>query len=115
MVKNEDKYNKLYDAAVEIYKYFEKDKGFFSGVATNQYGKTFKTYNGFTGAKQQLELKMQRRLTTEEVTMLSLAVGFGPTPSLTNQERQQAMDDLWNGESNDNRQCILFDKLVTGI
>ena len=92
---SDDKIDELTTAAETIYQLCDKEKGFFSGIVTSMTGKKFESWNSYTGAKQILENKLNRKLTSAEVTILSLAIGYGPTPYLANKMREEAMDTLW--------------------
>ena len=87
----------LTTAAETLYQYCEHGKGFFGGMRTNQNThRSYEVWNNFSGCKTVLENKLHRKLTQAEVTILSLAVGYGPTPLLSEPERQSAMDQLWS-------------------
>ena len=115
MIENADRYNNLFTAAETIYKYMEKGKGFYSGSVIGPTGRKIYQYNDYSGARFHLERKLERKLTKDEQTMLALAVGYGPTPSLFPKEREEAFEILWDNQPNSSRACILFDKLVTSI
>ena len=91
----EEKIEELTSAAELIYKYCDTKNGFYSGIVTTASGRQFESWNSFTGAQKVLEEKLQRRLSKAEVTILSLAVGFGPTPYLTPKMRDEAFEALW--------------------
>ncbi len=93
---SDERVEALTTAAETIYKFCEKDKGFFSGIVTSATGRKFESWNSFTGAKQILEQKLGRKLNKHEITILALAIGFGPTPSMTETERKSAMEQLWS-------------------
>ena len=113
---SEETYNQLYDAAERIYKYIEKDKGFYSGsIQDPRTRKYYRTYNQFKGSKSNLEKQLGRYLDPYELTILSLAVCYGPTPALTQKERDEAFATLWEGKGNPTRDCLTFDRLVTCI
>ena len=115
MIENTERYNSLFTAAETIYKFMEKGKGFYSGSIMDSNGRKLYQYNDYSGARFHLEKKLNRKLTKDEQTMLALAVGYGPTPSLFENERNEAMEILWENKPNASRACILFDKLVTSI
>ena len=112
MINNEEKYNRLTRAAETIYKFFQKDKGFYSGKIERD-GKTIVVFNRFEGAKTAIEEKRHRPLTRDEITVLALAIGGGPTPSLTKSERESAFEALWGGNTSGDGGCILLDRLIT--
>ena len=92
----EEKIEELTVAAETIYKFCDKDKGFYSGVFKDENtGRTYSRWNNFSGAKLELEKKLGRKLSQAEVTILSLAVGFGPTPYLVPEMRKNAFESLW--------------------
>ena len=93
---SEEKIEELTIAAETIYKFCDKDRGFFSGITTNAAGRKFETWNSYSGSQAVLEKKLGRRLTRAEITILALAVGYGPTPYLTQKMRDEAMDTLWS-------------------
>lgn len=115
MIESQERYDRLFTAAETIYQFMEKDKGFYSGSILDQNGRKIYQYNDYSGARFHLEKKLNRKLTKDEQTMLALAVGYGPTPSLFEKERNEAMEILWENKPNTARACILFDKLVTSI
>ena len=96
IMMSDEKVESLTKAAETIYKFCEKDKGFYSGVATSSTGRKFESWNSYTGSQQILEQKLGRKLNKYEITILALAVGYGPTPTLTENERKSAMDQLWS-------------------
>lgn len=100
MMKDQDKVDRLSDAAIEIYKYYEKGKGFYSGTEVDPVtNKTVKIYNSWeAGLRRVLESELKRALTADEQTIISLAIGRGPTPSLTKRERLYSMEYLWDEE-----------------
>lgn len=112
MINNQEKYNRLCQAAETIYKFFQKGKGFYSGKISRE-GKTVVVFNQFDGAKAAIEEKRHRPLTRDEITVLALAVGGGPTPSLTKTERESAIESLWDGRSSGDGGCIPLDRLIT--
>lgn len=93
---SEERAELLTTAAETIYKFCDKEKGFYSGIATTATGRKFESWNSYTGAQQILEQKLGRHLSKHEITILALAVGYGPTPSLTQQERTDALEQLWS-------------------
>ena len=93
---SDEKVEELTTAAETIYKFCDKEKGFFSGIVTSSTGRKFESWNSYTGAQQILEQKLGRKLTRAEITILALAVGFGPTPYLTQKMREEALDTLWS-------------------
>ena len=79
-----------------LYKYADPEKGFYSGIWKDEKtGKSGQSWNSYTGAKEQLEKKLSRSLSKAEITILSLAIGFGPTPCLTVEMRKIAFESLW--------------------
>ena len=103
MMTNE-RIEELTVAAETIYAYCDKKNGFYSGVFKDQVtNRTYSRWNNFTGAKSELEKKLNRTLSKAEVTILSLAVGFGPTPCLTNEMRKYAFESLWTRIKPDQR------------
>lgn len=113
MIKDDALYDKLFDAAETIYKYVEHGKGFFSGEIKSDDGSKHASWNRFHGARDVLEKKLQRTLTNEEITMLALAIGNGPTPALNARQRRYSLDYLWpKGYSGT---YVDFMKLVTGL
>ena len=84
-------------AGERLYKLSDPVKGFYSGVWKDETtGKTGVSWNSFTGAKNELEKKLCRKLSKAEITILSLAVGFGPTPCLSEEMRNIAFESLWS-------------------
>lgn len=94
----------LEDAGDTIYRYVDKEKGFYSGIWKDEKtGRTGQSWNSFTGAKAELEKKLERQLSKAEITILSLAIGFGPTPCLSIGQRKEAMEILWSRRQPDQR------------
>ena len=95
---------RLEDAADVVYRFCDKDKGFYSGIWKDEKsGRSGHSWNSFTGAKEELEQKLHRTLTKYEITILSLAVGFGPTPCLSVTQRKDALEVLWSRRSPEQR------------
>lgn len=92
---SDEKIERLTSAAETIYKFCNKEKGFYSGVVRTASGKE-EDWNSYTGARDMLEKQLHRALNDAEVTILALAVGYGPTPYLDRQAREQAFDTLWS-------------------
>ena len=87
-----------------LYKHADPVKGFYSGIWKDEKtGKSGQAWNSFTGAKSELEKKLGRMLTKAEVTILSLAIGYGPTPCLTNEMRAIAFESLWTRQKPEQR------------
>ena len=93
---SEERIEELTTAAETIYQFCNKEKGFFSGMVTTATGRSFESWNSYSGAQLILEVKLKRKLTKAEVTILALAVGYGPTPCLTQEQRDDAMTTLWS-------------------
>lgn len=93
---SDEKVEELTHAAETIYKFCDKDRGFFSGIVTSSTGRKFESWNSYTGAQRVLEQKLERKLNRAEITILALAVGFGPTPYLTTAMRTEALETLWS-------------------
>lgn len=111
MIADDAKYTRLAKCAERIYKFFQQDKGFFSGFEEVNH-KRVPTFNKYNGAVQAIENKLGRVLTRDEQTILALAVGDGPTPSMTPIERRSALSDLWEGKANTELACIPYDRLL---
>lgn len=92
----DDKIEELTVAAENIYRYCDKENGFFSGVTTSATGRKFDSWNSYGGSQRVLEEKLGRKLSRAEITILALAVGYGPTPYLTQKMREEAMNTLWS-------------------
>lgn len=107
MVTNEVTLEALIQAAELLYQHITPE-GFPSGMVADKNGKHHMSYNNWTGAKEHLEHILNRQLNKAEITMLSLAVGFGPTPNLSQQERDYSMDCLWpKGNPNNMHQELM--------
>ena len=93
---SDDRIEALTQAAETIYKFCDHEKGFYGGVMVSRVtGKAYESWNSFNQSKSVLENKLGRPLTREEMTILSLAIGFGPTPCLSLGMRKEAMETLW--------------------
>ena len=119
MIKDEAKWQKLYDAAERIYKFCDPKNGFRAGTKKLQDGREVPRWNQFSGARAHLELKMGRKLDLFEQTALAIAVGDHVQEclkkTLTLQEKVDIFQDLWNNEPNRDRVCLTFEHLVTNI
>lgn len=119
MISDDVKLNYLTDAAMTIFKYYEKGKGFYSGVLTNELtGRRTHTYNNWeAGLRRQIEQKLGRGMNIYERTVLALAVGRGPTPALTKKERKYSMEFLWDEEypRNEANHCFDLMKVLTSF
>ena len=119
MITNERKVDALTDAAMEIYKHHEQGKGFYSGKMRNSTtGALESVYNDWDiGLRRSLESKLGRRMTRNEETVLALAIGRGPTPSLTKQERKYSMEFLWGEEypQNFDKRCQDLMRVLTSF
>ena len=106
----------LTTAAETLYQYCDAKKGFYGGKRTLASGKIIDEWNSFSGCKTELEERLGRRLNQAEVTILSLAVGFGPTPKLSQPMRESAMETLWSRRTETRREgCFrpMMDVLVS--
>ena len=116
---DEQLWNRLYTAAEAIYKHFDSERGFYSGTKKREDGSTYKSYNQFKGAADELQSKLGRELTLEEQAVLAIAVGDchqkGLRKVLTGPQINVIFEDLWDGQPNYQRVCIPFDRLVTCI
>ena len=119
MIEDQKKYDKLYDAAVTIYKFLNPEFGFYSGTKTLESGEKIRIYNNFKGSVHVLESKLNRKLNIYEQTVLAISVGFSGADCLkkvlTEKERTDIFTDLWNNEPNKDRVCLTFDRLVACI
>lgn len=119
MIKDEKKWQQLYDAAERIYKWCDKQHGFRAGTKKLADGKEIPRWNQFSGARAHLELKMGRKLDLFEQTALAIAVGDHTAEclkkTLTVQEKIDIFQDLWDGKPNYDRVCLTFEHLVTNI
>ena len=119
MIKSEETWSKLYEAAETIYKFCDPNLGFKAGVKQREDGSKVQRYNQYSGAKIYLEKKLNRKLTIYEQVVLAIAVGDHVQSCLckvlTIQERNDIFQDLWNNESNRDHVCLTFDRLVTCI
>lgn len=95
MINNDALYDSLFAAAETIYQYVDRGKGFYSGKIRDEEGGWVSSWNHHGGARYELESKLNRSLTKQEITMLSLAIGDGPTPALTPAQRRYSFDYLW--------------------
>ena len=86
----------LTKAAETIYQYCDKEKGFYGGISKSKSGERFEEWNSYSGSLAVLENRLHRDLSKEEITILALAVGYGPTPCLSPNMREQAMETLWS-------------------
>lgn len=103
----------LTDAAETLYKNFcENENGFFSGTAQDEEGRTIRTYNRFPGTHQEIEKKLQRKLTPEENTILSLAIGRGPTPCLSDANRKESMEYNWPKHSIPSQKYVKLMRII---
>lgn len=113
MIQSTDRYERLFAAGELIYK-FKQDEGFYSGKDKDpESDKMINTWNKHAGAKRVIEQKLGRPLSKAEVTMLSLAIGYGPTPDLTTTERKEAFTELW--PDGPDGSCHQFMRLVIAI
>lgn len=87
------KAEQLMDAAETLASFVHPDRGWFSGDEGEEQDPA--QFNHWTGAKDALERSIGRRLTAEEITVLSLSLCFGPTPALSDEERMAALAELW--------------------
>ena len=95
MMTNE-RIEELTVAAETLYTHCDPQNGFYGGIFKDpETNRTYKKWNTFSGSKYELEKKLGRQLSKAEVTILSLAIGFGPTPYLTKEMREIAMEGLW--------------------
>lgn len=119
MITNEAKVNALTDAAMTIFKFYEKGKGFYSGIKyEEETGKKISVYNSWpAGLRRILENKLGRGLDKWEQTVVSLAIGAGPTPTLTKPERKYSMEFLWDSEypNNELLYCQDLMKVLTSF
>ena len=100
----DEQIRELEDAGDVIYRFADKEKGFYSGIWKDEKtGRSGQSWNSFTGAKLELEKKLNRQLSKAEVTILSLAIGCGPTPCLTVAQRKEAMEILWSRHTPEQR------------
>lgn len=108
MITDEKKVNRLMDAAMEIYKFHEKGKGFFCRCVRTDKGELKHVYNSWEdGLRTSMERNLNRPMTKDEQTILALAIGKGQTPSLTTAERLHSMECLWGSMHPENleRRC----------
>ena len=49
----------------------------------------------WSGTKKEIEDFLERKMTEEEITVLSISRAYGPTPSLSDEEVIQMMDRLF--------------------
>ena len=119
MITDEKKVELLSAAAMEVYKHFEKGKGFYSGSkfdeSTRRRVHVFNSWEA--GLQNVLERKMSRRLSKYEQTIVSLAIGRGPTLALTKAERKYSMEYLWGEEypTNDSGFCQDLMRVLTSF
>lgn len=119
MIQDEKLWDSLYRAAETIYKFMDPEHGFYAGTRKQDDGSFKKVYNQFVGAVGILEGKLNRRLTLEEQTVLSIAVGDRTQKCLKKVLSAEDIDtifsDLWSNKPNHDRVCIPFERLVTSI
>jgi len=119
VITNEQKLDALTDAAMEIYKLYEKGKGFFSGHKRDEESnKSIEVYNDWeTGLRRVIETRLKRHMTKYEQTVIALAIGAGPTPAMTKAERKYSMEFLWGEEypENFNKYCHDLMKVLTSF
>lgn len=116
MIQDERRVDSLSEAAMRIYKAYEKGKGFYSGRVRDSDGNYEHIYNSWeAGLRTTLERTLKRAISNEEQTILSLAIGRGQTPSLSKAERKYSMEYLWDEEFplNENRQCQDLMRILT--
>jgi len=75
----------------ELLTQFYSRQGWFSGINLN--GEA--CWNTRTLACEHIEHQLGRSLTDTEQTVLSLSIGYGPTPSLPQDARELAFKRLW--------------------
>ena len=113
MIKDPIKYDRLAKTAERVYKFFQPGKGFFSGYK-EEGGRKRPTFNDYHGAVREMSLKLKRPLSGDEQTILAVALGCqeAPASSLTRQEKTEVFFDLWQGQPNTDKGCILYDRLI---
>lgn len=113
-----ERLEKCITAAEYLYKEFcDPDKGFYSGVVKHRVtGKTIHTFNQAPGVHKYVELKLGRKLNKYEITVLSVAIGQGETPILTDDERAEAFEYMFpNGRDYYEKKFVTMDRLLQGI
>jgi hypothetical protein len=66
-----------------------------SGVIDHCYDDNGAEDNHWSGTKEEMERELGRPLSGDEITLLSLSRGFGPTPSLGDEETRELINLLW--------------------
>ena len=84
---------------------------------TVENGVYHKKYNIMKFSKQNIEKKMGCKLNPYEEAVLAIAIGDLNNKCLKSllsaQELEEIFQDLWNGKSNANNECLTFERLVT--
>jgi len=118
MITDDKKFNLLIDTAEQLYKRFcDPQKGFYSGCVTNKgTGKPLHTFNQFPGVHMFISKQLKRKLNAAETTVLSVAIGEGPTPLMTPEERADAFAYMFPlGKSEYDKKFVSLEKLMSGI
>ena len=119
MITNEKKIDALTNAAMTIFAFYERGLGFYSGIRYNpETDRKEVVYNNWdAGLGKSIAIKLGRPINSYEQTILSLAVGRGPTPALTKQERKYSMEFLWDSEypSNPDNLCRDLMRVLTSF
>jgi len=88
--------DKALTSAVEVLApLYDPDKGWYSVVDCTRGVTGGRTWNGWTGAKKVLQDRLGRRLTTMEISILSLSLDVGPTPALDYATAVAVQAELW--------------------
>lgn len=90
--------------------FFHPDNGWFSGFGEE--GEP--TWNHWTGAISHLKAVLGRKLTKVEMTVVSLSLGFGTTPSISEEKRDYIMAILWP-EGNPRGTFLPPDKVIATL
>lgn len=113
-----ERLDKLLSAAEYLYKNFcDPEKGFYAGCVKNRVtGKPVHVFNQYPGVHKVIEQKLQRKLNKYEITVLSVAIGEGSTPIMTQQEREDAFAYMFpRGKDDYEKKFVTLEKLMSGI